>query len=67
MKEASKEETDQLKTESKILSSINNDNVVKFYELFTENGTFNIVMEFWEGSDLKKYISEHKQNNQKIE
>ena len=46
MKEASKEEADQLKKESKILSSINNDNVVKYYESFTENGTFNIVMEF---------------------
>ena len=67
MKEASKEEADQLKKESKILSSINNDNVVKYYESFTENGTFNIVMEFCEGSDLAKYINEHKQNNQKIE
>ena len=67
MKEASKDETDQLKKESQILSTINNDNVVKYFESFVVNDTFNIVMEFCEGSDLKKYIDEHKKNNKKIE
>ena len=67
MKEASKEEVDQLKKESRILSTINNDNVVKYFESFTEKDTFNIVMEFCEGSDLNNYIKENKQNNKKIE
>ena len=67
MKEASKEEVDDLVKEAKILSTIHNDNVVKYFESFTENDTFNIVMEYCEGKDLKKYIDEHKQNNAKID
>lgn len=67
IKEASKEEAEQLKNESKILSAINNNNVVKYFESFTEKDTFNIVMEYCEGSDLKNFISEHKQNKNKIE
>ena len=66
MKEASKEEIDDLLKEAKILSTINNENVVKYIESFTENDTFNIVMEYCEGSDLKKYIEEHIQKNNKI-
>ena len=67
MKEASKEEVDNLIKEAKILSTIHNDNVVKYFDSFTENNTFNIVMEYCEGKDLKKYIDEHKQNNTKID
>ena len=67
MKEASKAEIDELLKEAKILSTINNENVVKFVESFIENDTFNIVMEYCEGSDLKKYIEEHKQKNTKID
>ena len=67
MKEASKEEIDDLLKEAKILSTINNENVVKYIESFTENDSFNIVMEYCEGSDLKKYIEEHKQKNNKID
>ena len=67
MKEASKQEIDELVKEANILSTINNENVVKYYESFIENDTFNIVMEYCEGSDLQKYINEHKKNNTKID
>ena len=66
-KETSKNELEDLVKEAKILSTINNSNVVKYFESFEENNTFNIVMEFCEGSDLKQYIDEHKQSNKKIE
>ena len=67
MKEASKQEIDELVKEANILSTINNENIVKYYESFIENDTFNIVMEYCEGSDLQKYINEHKKNNTKID
>ena len=66
-KEASKSELEDLIKEAKILSTINHCNVVKYFESFEENNTFNIVMEFCEGSDLKNFINEHKQSNKKIE
>ena len=66
-KVASKEENEQLFKEAKILSTINNENVVKYSESFTENDTFNIVMEYCDGSDLNNYIKKHKQKNMKID
>ena len=67
MKEASKKEIEELVKEARILSTINNENVVKYFESFTENDTFNIVMEYCEGSDLNNYIKEHKQKHTKID
>ena len=42
--------------ESRILSNINNNHIVKYYESFQINNTINIIMEFCEGFDLKKFI-----------
>ena len=53
--------------ESRILSNINNNHIVKYYESFQINNTINIIMEFCEGSDLKKFILSHKNQNKLIE
>ena len=53
--------------ESRILSNINNNHIVKYYESFQINNTINIIMEFCEGFDLKKFILSHKNQNKLIE
>jgi serine/threonine protein kinase len=64
---ASREDIEKMENEAKILSSVNSEYVVKYYESFYSDHSFNIVMEFCDGSDLKKYIKEHKSQNKLIE
>ena len=64
---ASREDIAKMENEAKILSSVNSEYVVKYYESFYSEHSFNIVMEFCDGSDLKKYIKEHKSQNKLIE
>ena len=64
---ASREDISKMENEAKILSSVNSEYVVKYYESFYSQHSFNIVMEFCDGSDLKKYIKEHKSQNKLIE
>lgn len=42
--------------EVKILSSLENPHVVKYYDSFIEKNVLNIIMEFCEGGDLSKFI-----------
>ena len=51
-----KEELEQLKNEANILSTIENEYIVKYYDSFVEEKTFNIIMEYCEGLDLRKLI-----------
>ena len=67
LKEAKKEELEQLKKEADILSSINNQYIVKYYDSFIEKDTFNIIMEFCEGIDLRKLITENKNKNKHLD
>ena len=54
--------------EAEILSSIHNDNIVKYFESFIDDKYFYIVMEYCQGLDLKKYINKYKKekNNKRI-
>jgi serine/threonine protein kinase len=56
-----------LKNEATILSSIQNENIVKYYDYFNENNYFNIVMEYCQGLDLKKYINKFKEEDKRID
>ena len=51
---------EQIQKEAEILSSIHNENIVKYFESFTDNEYFYIVMEYCQGLDLKKYINKYK-------
>ena len=62
IKNAKKEEIKEVENEANILSSIDNDNIVKYVDSFSDNESFNIVMEFCDGLDLRKLINEHKEN-----
>ena len=55
-----------MKNEAKLLSKVNNEHIVKYYESFYSRNSFNIVMEFCDGIDLEKYIDKHKREHTKI-
>ena len=63
---AKEEEKNKIQNEVNILSSINNEYVVKYYESFSDANSFNIVMEYCDGLDLRKFINEHKKRNKFI-
>ena len=60
------EEKDFVKNEAKILSSINDEHIVKYYDSCEDDKYFNILMEYCEGSDLKKFILDYKDKNEFI-
>jgi len=62
-----KEEKKEIKNETNILASINNEYIVKYYESFSDDDSFNIVMEYCEGLDLRRFIDEHKKKNKFLE
>ena len=67
LKNSTKKEIESIKNEAKILSSINSEYVVKYFDSFIENDYFNIVMEYCNGLDLRKLINSYKENNKFIE
>ena len=56
----SSEEISVIENEAKILSSIQNDHIVKYYDSYKDKENFYILMEYCEGLDLKKFINEYK-------
>ena len=67
LKSATEEEIKDIQNEANILSSLNSENIVKYYDSFIDKDSFNIVMEYCEGLDLRKYINQHKELNIFIE
>jgi len=67
LKGANNEEIKAIQNEAKVLSSIDSEYIVKYYDSFSDNESFNIVMEYCDGLDLRKYINEHKEKNKLIE
>ena len=63
LRNAIKEELIEIEKEADMLSQINCENIVKYIDSFTDNDSFNIIMEYCDGLDLKKYINEHKNLN----
>ena len=63
LKGAKKEEINEIKNEAKILSSIKSKNIVQYIDSFEDAESFNIVMEYCDGLDLRKYINDHKKSN----
>ena len=67
LKNATKEEIQSIEKESEMLSNFNDENIVKYIESWKDNDSFNIVMEYCEGLDLRRFINEHKEKNQLID
>ena len=62
-----KEELEEIRQEAKILSTLDSDYIVKFYDSFENENYFTIIMEYCEGLDLSHFISEHCKNQKNIE
>ena len=63
----SQKEIDEVRQEAKILSSINSDFVVKYYDSFEENNKINIVMEYCDEGDLNNFIIKKRKDNKLLE
>ena len=63
---ASKEELDKIKNEAKILSKFNSEYIVKYYNSFEGDNSFNIVMEYCD-LDLRKYINMQSNNGKLLD
>ena len=61
------EEFKLLQKEANILSKLNCEYIVKYFDSFSENNCFCIIMEFCEGLDLRKFIKGYKEKNKFIE
>ena len=55
-----------IENESNILKSLDNPNIVKYYDCFREKNSFYILMEFCEYKDLNCFINKYKQKNELI-
>ena len=66
LEDISEEEMANIENEAKILSRINNDHIVKYYYSYKDNNSFNILMEYCEGLDLKNFINKHKKKKESI-
>ena len=62
-----KEEIDKCKEEATILSNLDNEYIVKYYDSFIEKDYFNIMMEYAGDSNLKTFIKKYKARNNLIE
>ena len=67
MTNAKEEEKSQIKNEATILSGIDSQYIVKYYDSFSDNNSFNIVMEYCNGLDLRKFIDSHRKKKKFIE
>ena len=61
-----KEENAQIENEGNILSKINSENVVKFYESFIENSFYYLVMEYCDSDSLTHFIEDYRNKNKLI-
>ena len=66
IEDLTKEEISIIENEAKILSSIHNEHIVRYYDSYKDKEYFYILMEYCEGSDLKKFINEYKKKNKTI-
>ena len=63
----STKEINEVNQEGKILSLINSDFVVKYYDCFKEKDKINILMEFCDGGDLNDFLNEKKKYGKLLE
>jgi len=63
----SPEEIELTKKEALILSNINNKYIVKYYDSCQDKEYFKILMEYCEGTDLRKFINNYKNKKELID
>ena len=63
IKGINQKDLEKIKNESEILSLINSEYIIKYFDSFSDEENFYIIMEYCENSDLSKFIINHKNNN----
>ena len=66
IKGQSEEDVKNVEKEAEIFSQFKNDNIVEYYDSFKNDESFYIIMEYCDGSDLRKFIDEHHQKEESI-
>jgi NIMA (never in mitosis gene a)-related kinase len=66
IKPAQKKELESIKNEDQILSKIKSEHVVRYFDSFQDKDSFNIIIEFCEGLDLRNFINEYRENKNVI-
>ena len=54
------EEKDKIKNMINIINKINNEHIIKYYDIYEENNIFNVLMEYGGDINLKQYIENQK-------
>ena len=65
-KKLKKEEIEEIKKMIETLSKINNEHLIKYYQTFAKNDTFNILMEYAGERNLKQFINDYKNRDELI-
>ena len=60
------EETIELKKIFEVISTLNNPNIIKYYESFNEGNSYNIIMEYGGSYNLKKFIQHYSDKSELI-
>jgi len=63
---SNEKDDEKIKNEAKILSSINNEHIVKYYDSYQDKEYFYILMEYCDGMDLRQLIDKHKEEKKPI-
>ena len=53
-------EKDKIKNMINIINKINNEHIIKYYDIYEENNIFNVLMEYGGDINLKQYIENQK-------
>ena len=61
------EEKENIKNMINIINKINNEYIIKYYDIYEENNTFNVLMEYGGEINLKQYIEMHYKKDELIE
>ena len=60
-------EINEIENEKNILFNIKSEYIIKYYDFYKDKNNFYILMEYFEGIDLKTFINNHKDKNELIE
>ena len=66
LKNLNENQFENIQNEAKILSNIESEYIVKYYDSFKDKDSFNILMEYCE-NDLKNFINEYKNKNELLD
>jgi len=67
LRNESEESITSAKKESEILSKFNSEYIIKYYDSSINNKKFYILMEYFDGQDLRDFLINYKNNNQEID